>query len=283
MEHWWPAVQKASRSGEHPTVTQLGTILQEGFAHLWVGWGNWTEFFGVAVESARALGDDVVIARLLGTLHWASVVEHGEDFDGVPISSEIIHLARNADDDVQLWWGNHHLAWAHLRRRDPQSALAALDAAQEALDADPDPSFTTSALPLRSAVLAEAGDFDGAADLLARTQAFGDEHRPSGRQRNARMVSLEALARISSRAGRHDLAVSATDMQLAFADLASSDYLRVRALSNRVEALLAGSRISEARRDVESALAIVAQAKRGDLVASMQRVLSDLAASVDRA
>lgn len=283
VEHWWPAVQDAGRTDGHRAVAHLATLMQDGFAHQWAGWGNWTEFFEVAVASARVLDDDVLIARLLGTLHWANVVEHGDAFDGVPIAAEIIRRARSAGDSTQLWWGYHHLAWAHLRRRDASSALAALDDAEAALSPAADMSFSTSALPLRSAALAEAGDFAGAERLLASTHANLEDHRPDGRQRNARMVSLEALSRIATRAGRHDLAVAAADTQLALAELASSDYLRVRALFNRASALLSGARTVEARQDIGTARAIVAMARQGDPVASMQRMLSDLAATAEAA
>ncbi|MCS5718135.1 helix-turn-helix transcriptional regulator [Herbiconiux sp. CPCC 205763] len=283
VEHWWPAMQGAAREGEHATVTRLAVLLQEGFAHVWVGWGNWVALFGLAVESARALDDDALIARLIGTLHWASVVEKREEFDGVLLASEIIDRARRAHDGVQLGWGHYHLAWALFRRHELDAALDALASAQQEFTAEAGVSFEGETLALEAAIRTEAGQIAEARRVLAAAAARLDDQPLTARQRNGRMVSLEELARVACEAGAFDLAVSAADTQLAFADQAPSDSPTARALVNRARVLVAASRLDEADTDVTRARSLVDGPRSGAPASPLQRAIADLARAIGEA
>lgn len=283
VEHWWPALVSAGRDGEHAVVVELAVLLQEGFAHLWVGWGNWVALYEVAVASARALQDDGLIARLLGTLHWASRVEKGDEYDGVAMTTEIVERAMAAGDGLQIAWGNYHLAWALLRRQQPLLALEAVVKAHEAFVVAGGAGFESETLALKAAILVEAGQASRASEVIVNLRNRLDDYPLSGRQRNGRMVSLEELARVASRDGEHDLAVSAADAQLALVRPTRSDYLTARARINRARVLIGGRRLDEAEADLSLARSLLAQAQSRALTSALERLLGDLSQMVNDA
>ena len=257
VDHWWPAMRSAAQLGEHAEVARISVLLQEGFAHHWVGWGNWTDFFEIAVESARKADDSRLITRLLGAFHWASVVEHDPRAHGVQIASEIIDLSERTHDDVQLAWGNLHLGWALLRRHRPDEAMKALDRAQNIVVPGVGALFGVDIFILKAAVHAEGGEISAASDLLATFVAHANDGPVTARQRNARMASLEELAAVCSAVGHYELAIAAADAQLASADQVRSESQIARALINRARILVAASLIDDAAEDLARARRLV--------------------------
>ncbi len=69
-EHWLIALQESAKVGEHQLVIDVAESLH-WFSDWWVHWGHWHEVFSLAVQAARALGDDDALATQLGYLSWA--------------------------------------------------------------------------------------------------------------------------------------------------------------------------------------------------------------------
>jgi len=150
--HWWPAMKAAANSGEYETVTDVADSLH-WFSELWMEWGNWRELFALAVDSARALDDPRLEAMHLGYLVWATVLETGDDVEGIRLAELAVAAATVSEDNTQIGWAKFYAGWMYYRvGRIEESTTMSLESVAE---------FET------------VGDFDGAAQsmtILARAQ-----------------------------------------------------------------------------------------------------------------
>lgn len=147
-EHWLVALHDSAHVGEHQLVIDVAESLH-WFSDWWIQWGHWHEVFDLAVQAARALGDDDALATQLGYLSWAQTLTRLQPEVGLGHALEAGEVARRAGNRRQAGWA---AVYAHLALRALGRHEEALERAWAAGDA-----------------LAEAGDVDG--HLQARRSA----------------------------------------------------------------------------------------------------------------
>jgi len=112
--HWWPALKSAAINNEHSMVVDVADSLH-WFSEVWTDWGQWRQLFALAVASARALDDPRLEAMHLGYLVWATVVEIGDDAEGLRLAELGVAAAIVSKDQVQLGWAKFYAAWLYYR------------------------------------------------------------------------------------------------------------------------------------------------------------------------
>ncbi|NEB92018.1 tetratricopeptide repeat protein [Streptomyces bauhiniae] len=169
-DNWLAAFRAAAAAGDHAVVAQTAEALH-WFSDHWIFWGHWTEIFGTAAHSARALEDPLVEATQLNYLAWAVMVCDGRPRDALSLCDEALAAARRADNAVQQ-------AWAHVYRALAFRYLGESDQAHE---------------PLNQAaeIFEAAGDVHG---LLQALHSRAKSLELSGRTREALVSFRETLA-----------------------------------------------------------------------------------------
>ena len=255
--HWWPALQEASRKGEHWIVLEVADALH-WFAELWTEWGHWQQLFTLAVVSARALGDPRLEAMHLRYLAWAHVHEsHDRE---LPLQTALlaIEAADRSGDAQQRGWANSYAAWAHhLVGRDTEAS-------------------EHSRLSIEQ--FGSAGHLDGAAHAMwILTSATNDPRGPEFALRSlngvlerterderekyglvadlTRLVAYEYMARHYSALGQHDKAVAVATLSVELAERFASPIRSAGALRQRIEANIAAGDAFAAETDIVAALA----------------------------
>ena len=253
--HWWAALKAAARLGEHEVVVDVADSLH-WFSELWVEWGNWREFFTLAVSAARALGDARLEAMHLGYLTWSTIVETGDTAEGLRLAELAVEAAGISGDSVQIGWSKFYIAWMYHRLgRAEECVVSALESV---------------------AAFESVGDHDGAAQpitLLARQQIDRAGHERTivallqvaermgastaenrATLRDTTMLIVNKFLAVSYLAvDRNDEALAAADAAVATAGEFASGVRLAGALRYRANVLLAMSRFDEARRDIAEA------------------------------
>ena len=255
--HWWPAMQDASRDGEHSIVVDVADSLH-WFSELWTDWGHWQEFFELAVVSARALGDQRLEAMHLGYLVWAQV---HETYDrDLPRRTALlaIEAADLSGDAQQRGWANSYAAWTHfLLDREEEAAEHSriaighfgsaddLDSAAEAMWI-----LTSATNDGRSHELALRA-FE---DLLDRTDR--DAREKYGLVADlTRLVAYEYMAQRYTAIERHDKAIAVATLCVELAAQFASPIRSAGALRQRILANIAAGDAVAAEADITVALA----------------------------
>jgi transcriptional regulator with XRE-family HTH domain/tetratricopeptide (TPR) repeat protein len=219
--HWWPAMRSAAAAGEHDVVVDVADSLH-WFSELWTDRGRWTEFFTLAVESARALGDPRLEAMQLGYVVWSVIIESGDMERALEVSRRAVRAAEAAEDHEQLGWSHFYAAWSLLRlsRLDECAAEARESIAEFGL----------------------AGEEEGAFQSMI---ALGRVHTARGDHELAIRDLTEVIGRAGEAVDQARSIVPLTTVALASQDISVS-YL---ALDRKAEAMAAaGTAVSAARR-----------------------------------
>ncbi|MFC3993024.1 ATP-binding protein [Actinoplanes siamensis] len=161
---WW-AVRHTAAQGRHTEVLTAARDLywysERRHAAL-----PWPEFFGLAVDAARALRDRRARATQENNLGWALRVTRGRPADAEPHHREALRLGRAAGDPSSVGWALRYLAAVLAARGDTGGALAHLAEAERI--------FATTGERLAGVVVARAqaevlrsrGELQAAQDVL---------------------------------------------------------------------------------------------------------------------
>jgi transcriptional regulator with XRE-family HTH domain/tetratricopeptide (TPR) repeat protein len=254
--HWWPAMQEASRNGEHSTVVDVADALH-WFSELWTEWGHWQQFFTLAVDSARALGDPRVEAMHLGYLVWAQV---HETYDrDLPRRTALlaIQAADLSGDAQQRGWANSYASWAHyLLDREAEAAeysRMAIDQFGTAEDLD----AAAQAMWILTSATNDGRSHELALlafkALLERTEL--DSREKYGLvAKLTRLVAYEYMASRYSAIGQHDKAIAVATLCVELAAQFTSPVRSAGALRHRITANIAAGDTVAAEIDITTAL-----------------------------
>jgi transcriptional regulator with XRE-family HTH domain/tetratricopeptide (TPR) repeat protein len=255
--HWWPALQEASRNGDHSTVVDLADALH-WFSELWTEWGHWQQFFTLSVVSARALGDPRLEAKHLCYLVWAQIHEIPDREVALRTALLAIEAADRSGDAQQRGWANSYAAWTYTL----------LDREAEATEHN----------RLSIDQFGSAGDLDGAAQAmwiltsatndprgheLALESLEGVLERTDRDEREkyavvanlTRLVAYEYMARSYSAIGQHDRAIAVATLSVELAEKFASPTRSAGALRQRITANIAAGDTVAAEVDIAAALA----------------------------
>jgi tetratricopeptide (TPR) repeat protein len=171
--HWLAAFEAAAGNGWHRTVIGTAESLH-WFSDLWPEWGRWHDVFTLSVSAARAIGDPAVMARHLGYLAWAQIVEQ-RNIAAASVTADLAVMeARRSGDPLEQAWAEFYVQWAARRRGDARAAIAAADRIALLLASSDHHEIVLNALRARAIQLAELGEhraaLDGHAAVLARAE-----------------------------------------------------------------------------------------------------------------
>jgi transcriptional regulator with XRE-family HTH domain/tetratricopeptide (TPR) repeat protein len=252
--HWWPAMQAAAKAGEHALVADVADAMH-WFSELWANWGHWTELFGLAVESSRALGNKRLEAMHLGYLVWATVVETRDRQEGLRLARFAVVAAEESEDHQQLGWANFYLSWM-LTENKLDGGLAACRTALLQFGLAGDREGVTSASSLLGDLARAAGDHQRALDEYRAAYDDVQANAPTSTLATTLLVSTlhyrmsEALVAL----GRPVEAISAADRAIAVAEgVRGLTLVRISLRARAIAHLATGNR-QQARADLERAL-----------------------------
>lgn len=255
--HWWPAMQEASRNGDHSTVVDVADALH-WFSELWTDWGHWQQFFTLGVMSARAIGDPRLESIYLGYLAWAQV--HETHDRNMPRRTALlaIEAADRSGDAQQRGWAHSYAAWTHyLLGRDGDAAehsrvaighfgsAEKLDSAARAMWI-----LTTATNDGRSHELALRA-FE---DLLDQTDSDSREkYRLVANL--TRLVAYEYMTQRYSAIELHDKAIAVATLGVELTAQFASPIRSAGAFRQRIVAYIAAGDAVAAEADISTALA----------------------------
>jgi len=255
--HWWPALQEASRNGEHSTVVDVADALH-WFSELWTEWGHWQEFFTLAVVSARALGDPRLEAMHLRYLAWAQVHESHDRELPRRTALFAIKAADRSGDAQQRGWANSYAAWTHhLLGRDVEAAehsRVAIDQFGSAEDLD----GAAQAMWILTSATNDGRRPELALKSLEAVleQTDRDEREKYGLVANlTRLVAYEYMAQSYSAIMQHDKAIAVATLCVELAERFASPIRSAGALRHRITANIAAGDPVAAEIDIAAALA----------------------------
>lgn len=257
-QHWWPAFRAAAAAGEHAVVVDVADALH-WFSELWLSWGHWTEFFGIAVESARALSDARYEAMHLGYQVWSIVVERRDYVDALRVARLAVAAADRSGDAQQQGWAHFYLSWmlksvgGHF-----DEALAAGRIAVLQLGLAGDQEGSLNAAIMVASLVEASGDHEFALTQYRALLEGAREH--SATDSNLALAILEfdlerRISRILVTLGRASEGVEAADRAVELAESLGSEAMLGIALRERASAQLAAAHLDEARGDLERAIA----------------------------
>jgi transcriptional regulator with XRE-family HTH domain/tetratricopeptide (TPR) repeat protein len=254
-QHWWPALRAAAAAGHHALVVDVADALH-WFSELWMSWGHWSELFGLAVESARALDDSRFEAMHLGYQVWAIVVERRDFVEGLRLARLAVAAADRSGDAQQKGWAHYYLSWM-LKRSNVEEALAAGRIAVLQLGLAGDYEGSVNATIQVASLIDLTGDHEFA--LLQYRMALEQvqEHAATAPNLALTIIELDLERRISRllvTLGRSVEAVEAADRAVTLGEALGSETFLGVALRDRAFARLAAAHIDEARGDIERAL-----------------------------
>lgn len=134
-DSWFAAYRQSAALADHEAVVMVADCLH-WFSDLWVEWGHWHELFSHSADAAIALDDPATIAKHLGYLAWADIIELGDHARAERDATRAKEMADRSGDDSQRGWSRFYLSWARdglglfdEAIDDAQDALARFDAA----------------------------------------------------------------------------------------------------------------------------------------------------------
>jgi transcriptional regulator with XRE-family HTH domain/tetratricopeptide (TPR) repeat protein len=257
--HWWPAMQEASRIGEHSTVVDVADALH-WFSELWIEWGHWQQFFELAVDSARALGDPRLEAMHLGYLVWAQGIETDDYELGLQTALLAINAADRSGDAQQCGWANWYAAYMHfLLDRLAESAeychvaIAHFGTAGDLDGATQAVSILSDAVNDRAGHELALKSFETVLERLDR-----DEPENFAVVANlTRLTAYMAMARSYSAVGQHRNAISAVNLGVDLAEKFASPIRSAGALHRRIEVNIAAGNADTAESDIAAAFVLL--------------------------
>ena len=254
--HWWPAMQEASRNGEHSTVVDVADALH-WFSELWVEWGHWQEFFELAVISARSLGDLRLEAMHLGYLVWAQTIETADHELGRQTAMLAIEVADRSGDAQQRGWANFYAAWMHsLVGRRPESAEHCRVSIEQFGIAG-DFEGTTQSMSVLTSVV---DDRSGHELALRSFQAVLEQLDRDEREKNILVANLTRLAAYSGMTrsflgiGEPARAIAVATLNVDLTAQLNSPIRSAGALRQRITAYIAAGDAVAAEIDIAAAL-----------------------------
>jgi len=255
--HWWPAMQEASRNGDHAIIVDVADALH-WFAELWTGWGHWQEFFTLAVVSARALGDARLEAMHLGYLVWAQVHESADRDLPRQTALLAIEAADRSGDAQQRGWANSYAAWAHhLVGRD----VEATEHSRLSIDQFGSAANLDGAAHTMWILTSATNDPRGHELALRSLEAVLEQTNRDQREKYVlvakltRLVAYEYMARSYSAIGQHDRAIEVATLSVELAEQFASPIRSAGALRQRITAHIAAGDAVAAEIDIAAALA----------------------------
>jgi transcriptional regulator with XRE-family HTH domain/tetratricopeptide (TPR) repeat protein len=257
--HWWPAMKEAAAAGDHSVVVDVADSLH-WFSEVWADWGHWFEFFSLSAASARALGDQRLVAMHLGYVVWSSWLERGDNEESARFAEEAISAAVASGDELQIGWSHFYLGVTLRRLGRFDEGIGVV---RKSLSA-----FTS------------AGDQDGAAQSMILLAQFHDglgDHEAAVRdfesvinraQRTVatthqlvQLVTLlsahQMIARSFTALERHAEAIDAATMGIEAALAMGTGSRIASTLRSRAIAHLAAGNLASAADDVEEALGLL--------------------------
>jgi transcriptional regulator with XRE-family HTH domain/tetratricopeptide (TPR) repeat protein len=254
--HWWPALQEASRNGEHSIVVEVADALH-WFSELWTEWGHWQHFFKLAVVSARALGEPRLEAMHLRYLAWAQVHEsHDRE---LPLQTALLAIkaADRSGDAQQRGWANSYAAWTHhLLGRDDEAtehSRLAIDQFGSAYDLD-------GAAHTQWTLTSATNDSRDPARALKSLEAVLERTDRDDREKYAlvanltRLVVYEYMARGYTSLGHHQKAIAVATLCVELAGQFASPIRSAGALRHRITANIAAGNTVAAQIDIDAGL-----------------------------
>ena len=263
--HWWPAMQEASRNGEHSTVVDVADALR-WFSESWIEWGHWQQFFTLAVASARALGDPRLEALHLGCLVWAQGTETTDRELGLQTALLAIEAADRSGDAQQRGEANAYAAWMHFlldqKTKSAEHSRVAFDQFNIAGDlhgaAQATITLTRAVNDRRSHELA-LGSFE---TVLRRLDQDAPENYVFA-SNVKRVMMHEAMARSYSAIGQHEKAIAAATLSVELAKQFDSPIKSAGALRARITVYIAAGNAVAAEIDIVSSLKLLKSVTAG--------------------
>lgn len=257
--HWWPAMKQAAAMGEHSTVVDVADALH-WYSDLWIQWGNWRDFFALAVASARAAGDEVMESTHLNYVAWAQIIECGDYSLALEIAREARAKAIAVGDATQHGWANYYIAWAQWKLGDLSAAIvAARDAValfREAGDGD----ARANAIVVLAIVIAASGQHEAAIAEITQLQEALTAENPGqisiGRRVAEYSIQIR-LAESSLSLDRAEEAIIAATRGLQLARMLDDQTRMSVALNRRIKGHIAAGDKVAAEADIASALEIL--------------------------
>jgi transcriptional regulator with XRE-family HTH domain/tetratricopeptide (TPR) repeat protein len=255
--HWWPAMQEAAAAGDHDVVVDVADSLH-WFSELWADWGHWCEFFTLAVEASRALGDKRLEAMHLGYLVWASWAERGDNAESADIAREAIAAADASGDQSQIGWANFYLGVSLRRSGIFPEAMSAARVSLTAFQLAGDHDGAAQTLVLMAQCHDALGDHESAVREFERVL----EHSIRTQATTHKMVQMvtqltayQMMTRSLTALDRHNEAVDAATRSVAVATEFGTGSRTASALRSRAVAHMAAGNLDAADLDISAALA----------------------------
>jgi transcriptional regulator with XRE-family HTH domain len=255
--HWWPALQEASRNGEHQTIVEVADALH-WFSELWTEWGHWQQLYTLGVVSARALGDPRLEAMHLRYLAWAQVHESHDRELPRQTSLLAIEAADRSGDAQQRGWANSYAAWAHhLVGRDAEASEHSRLAIDQFSSADDLDGAARTQWILTSATTDSRGPELALESLQAVLEQTDRDHREEFGlvAKLTRLVAYEYMSHTYSTIVQHDKAIAVATLSVELAEQFASPIRSAGALSHRIMANIAAGDTVAAETDIAAALA----------------------------
>lgn len=268
-QHWWPAMRSAPASGEHELITDVADSLH-WFSELWIDWGNWTEFFSLAVEAARVLRDPRIEAMHLGYVVWSVILETGDLGKALDVANRALKAAEISGDHEQQGWAHFYVAWAlqDMGRLDECVVSASTAIAEFGIAKKED--GATQAMIILGRAQTDRGDHDRAAKEYAAIIARVNANHVRGRDPVSIITLLTASSYMATSLlalNRLDEAMAAADMSVHAAHELKSDTRLASVLRRRALVHIALGDEKAAAADISMALAgLDAQSKDAYLV-----------------
>ncbi|MEU5139434.1 helix-turn-helix domain-containing protein [Streptomyces sp. NPDC021139] len=248
-ENWLAALRAAAESGDHATVVQVAESLH-WFSDQWIFWRHWSEVFGLAADSARALDDPVLWATHLNYLAWARLLCEGRYLDSLTCSARALAVAQVAGDTRQQAWADFYQAGALRRLGTYDAATEHLTRARRLFEAAKDVHGGLSARHGLALTLSDAGRRREALDACREALAYLDEAGDRIGTHSADLARAgihAAMADCSEGTGDMDDAVSCLSRAIDLSGRSGNTGLQSRYLARLGKMLLGMGRVTETR------------------------------------
>lgn len=257
-DHWFAAFRAAAADGDHAAVLRVAEALH-WFSDRWAHWGRWHEVFGAAVQAARALGDDDLLATQLGYLAWAELVTRSDAETGMELATEAERVALRAGNERQRGWALFYQAWAHQSAGRWDEVLTVAARSAETLGRAGDLEGHLQARRHTSIVLRHLGRFEES--LAVEHEVLGQIDAAGARLSTqvatiTRSAAGANIATILVELGRWEEAIASATGVVRLQRVSPVASLHLRALRARSDAHRALGRAKEASEDLEDALAL---------------------------